>query len=51
MDTEHCADFAVAHAAIAHSENISAELGFIEVAEVALGRSWQGNIEAEYMPS
>jgi hypothetical protein len=37
MDTERCADFAVAHAVFSHSENINPELLFIWVSQISFG--------------
>jgi hypothetical protein len=37
VQTDHPRDLAVAHAAFVHSENISAELGFIRVTQIAFG--------------
>jgi hypothetical protein len=51
MDTEHCADFAIAHALLKHGEDVRSKLGFIRVTQITFSRYWQGNIEVEYMPS
>jgi hypothetical protein len=37
MDTELCADLSVAHSSLEHGENISAELSFIRITQIAFG--------------
>jgi hypothetical protein len=37
MDTERCADFAVAHNTFAHSKDFSAEASFIRVTQITFG--------------
>lgn len=51
MDTKHCADFPVTHPTLEHSDNVSAKLLFVGIAEITFGRLWHENVEVVDMPS
>jgi hypothetical protein len=37
VDTEHCADFAIAYALLEHGEDVRSKLGFVRVTQITFG--------------
>lgn len=51
MNAERCADLAVAHALLEHSDDVSTKLFFIGISQMTFGGLWNRNIEPVDMPS